>query len=185
MIPDLAVGVKAYLIYFVFHCEFEVVFAWVVKKSSRFRGFWNCDLQTNLFNGLLWTSLPFVQKATCVRLSKENLFCSNNVPKIHIFNSWWDQKLLFLANQLQDSTFLFEINSKNIGICKLASHLKLLPSLLQFCEMRNALQLPVFFFLFSLLSFFCQLYLEYWGIQSKKIFYRPSKSWYNSVIMFI
>ena len=31
--PLLAVGVKAYLIYFLFLREFEVVFAWIVKTS--------------------------------------------------------------------------------------------------------------------------------------------------------
>ena len=108
-------------------------------------------------------SSPFVPKMACVRLSKENLFCSNNVPEIHIFNSWWQHKLLLLVNQLQD-TFLFEINSEDIGIYKLVTHLKLLPSLLQLREMHNALQLPVSLFFFSLLSFFCQPHPEYRGI---------------------
>ena len=52
----LAVGVKAYLVYFLFRREFQVVFAGIEKHqffSSRFRGFWNCDLNTNLFNGFL------------------------------------------------------------------------------------------------------------------------------------
>ena len=44
------------------------------------------------------------------------------------------------------------------------------------CEMHNALQLLVFFFLF-----FFQSYLEYWGVWSKKILYRPPNSQYNSV----
>ena len=55
MIP-LAVGVKAYLIYFLFRRELEVVFVWIVWKnqsfSSRFLGFWNCDLRTDLFNSM-------------------------------------------------------------------------------------------------------------------------------------
>ena len=52
--------------------------------------------------------------------------------------------------------------------------------LLHLREMHNTLQLPVF--LFSFFSFFCQPYPEYRRIRSKKIFYRPSNSWYNSVI---
>ena len=36
--------------------------------------------------------------------------------------------MLLVANQLQDSTFLLEINSEEIGISKLRSQLKLLPS---------------------------------------------------------
>ena len=54
MIP-LAVCVKVYLIYFLFHRELEVVFVWIVWKNqfffSRSLGFWNCDLRTDLFNG--------------------------------------------------------------------------------------------------------------------------------------
>ena len=69
---------------------------------------------------------PF-QKTVCVRLSKENLFCSNNPPEIHIFNSLRHHKLLLVAKQLQDSTFY--INSEDTGISKLVSQVKLLPSL--------------------------------------------------------
>ena len=39
--------------------------------------------------------------------------------------------LLLVTNQLQDSTFLFEINSDAFGISKLVSQLKLLPSLFE------------------------------------------------------
>ena len=39
-------------------------------------------------------------------------------------------------------------------------------------ETHNALQLPVFL----LFLFFCQRYPEYWGIRSKKLFYRPPNS---------
>ena len=52
--------------------------------------------------------------------------------------------------------------------------------LLHLREMHNALQLPVLFF--SFYSIFCQPYREYRRIRSKKIFYRPSNSWYNSVL---
>ena len=46
---------------------------------------------------------PLVQKPTRVRLPlKENRFCSNKAPEIHIFNSLRDQELLLVANQLQD-----------------------------------------------------------------------------------
>ena len=75
-----------------------------------------------------YKSSTFVRKTKCVRLSKENLICSNNAPKIHILNYWRHQKLL-VPNQLQDSTFLFEINNEDIGISKLASQSKLLSSL--------------------------------------------------------
>ena len=67
-------------------------------------------------------------------MSKENLFFSNNAPEIYIFNSLRPQKLLTVANQLQDSSFLFEINSEDIGISKLQSQLKLLPSLFELKE---------------------------------------------------
>ena len=89
---------------------------------------------TDPFNGFLLKSSPFAQKTTYVRLSKENLFCSNNAPEIHIFNSLRPKKLLTVANQLQDSTFLFEINSEEIGISKLLAQLKLLPSLFELKE---------------------------------------------------
>ena len=75
--------------------------------SSRFHGFWNCDLRTDLFGRFLWKSSVLVQKTTCVRLSKENFICSKNAPEIHIFNSWRHQKLLLVPNELQDSTYFF------------------------------------------------------------------------------
>ena len=62
----------------------------------------------------------------------QNLFYSNNAPEIHIFNTFRHQKLLLVANQLQDSTFLFDINSKGIVFTKLVSQLKLLPGLSEF-----------------------------------------------------
>ena len=108
MITHLAVGVKAYLIYILNRREFDVVLheSWKNRFFSyRFHGFQNCDLRTDPFNGFLLTSSSFVQKATYVRLSKYNFFCSNNVPEIHIFNFSRHQKLLLVANQLQDSTF--------------------------------------------------------------------------------
>ena len=46
------------------------------------------------------------------QIVKKNLFCSNNILETHIFNSWPYQKLLLVANHLQDSTFEFEINSE-------------------------------------------------------------------------
>ena len=49
---------------------------------------------------------------------KGNLFCQNNAFETCIFISWWHQQLLLVAIQLQDNTFLFEINSKDIGISK-------------------------------------------------------------------
>ena len=55
------------------------------------------------------------------QIVKRNLICLNNAPEIHIFNSWRYQKLLLLDNQVQDSTFLFEIKSKDIGISNLVS----------------------------------------------------------------
>ena len=44
-------------------------------------------------------------------------------------------------------------------------------------ETHNTLQLPVFFFLWL-----CQLYWECQGIQSKKLFYRPPNSYYNTIL---
>ena len=48
---------------------------------------------------------------------------SNKAPEINIFNSWRHQTLLLVANQVQDSTFLKKINSKDIGISKLVPSL--------------------------------------------------------------
>ena len=73
----------------------------------------------------------FCTKYDVSRLSKENLFSSNNAPEIHIFNSWRDQKWFLVANQLQYSTFFKKINSKDIDISKLVSQLKFLPSLFE------------------------------------------------------
>ena len=53
-----------------------------------------------------------LKKTTYVRLLKENVFCPNNASEAYILNSWRHQKLLLEAKQLQDSTFLFEINSE-------------------------------------------------------------------------
>ena len=71
-------------------------------------------------------SPPFVKKTTYVRLPKENLFCSNNASENYNFISWRHQKLLLAANQLQDSTFLFEIDSEDIGISKIKITVKVI-----------------------------------------------------------
>ena len=68
------------------------------------------------------TSLTDFYKNDMCQIVKKNLFCSNNAPEIHIFNSLRHQKLLLVANQLQD-LFLFDINSKDIVISKLVSWL--------------------------------------------------------------
>ena len=52
------------------------------------------------------------------------------------------------------------------------------PSILHLRGTHNAFQLPVLFFF----SFFCQHYLECRVILSKKLFYRPLNSQYNSVL---
>ena len=62
---------------------------------------------------------------------KRKSLCANDAPQIHIFNSWPHQKLLLVANQLQDSTFFKKTNSQDIGISKLVSQLKLLPTLFE------------------------------------------------------
>ena len=67
-------------------------------------------------------------------MSKENRINSNNAPDIHILNSWRHQKLLSVPKQLQDNTFLFEINNEDIGISKLVSQSKLLSSLFELKE---------------------------------------------------
>ena len=64
-------------------------------------------------------------------MSKGHLFCSNNAAEIHIFNFWRHQKLLLVAKKLQNSTLLFENNFEDIGISKLVSQLKILPSLFE------------------------------------------------------
>ena len=73
-------------------------------------------------------------------MSKEHLFCSNNAPEIHIFNFRQHQKLLLVAKKLQDSTLLFENNREDIGISKLISQLKILPSLFELKDIINKLQ---------------------------------------------
>ena len=83
---------------------------------------------TDLFNGFLYTILPFVKKTTRVRLRKENLICPNYSSKTYILNSWQHRNFLLVANQFQASTFLFEINSGDIGISQLILQLQLLPS---------------------------------------------------------
>ena len=97
MIP-LALGAKAYLIYFLF-CRELVVFVWIGWKnqsfSSRFLEFWNCDLRTDLFNGFLQASSPFVKEDMC-QIAKENLLCLNNASETYIFISWRHRKLLLV-----------------------------------------------------------------------------------------
>ena len=122
------------MIYFLFCREFQLFLREWWKNtffSSRFRESWNFNLKTDMFNRFLLEGTTFVQETTFVRLSKENLFCLMNAPKIHIFNSWRHQKLLLVAKQLQVSTFLFEIISESIAISKLVSQLKLLASLFE------------------------------------------------------
>ena len=72
-------------------------------------------------------SLPFVKKKN-IRLPKENIFCPNEASETCIFSSWRHQKLLLVANQLQGSSFLFEIKGEEISISLLKPQLKLLPS---------------------------------------------------------
>ena len=60
-------------------------------------------------------------------MSKKNLFYSNNAPEIHIFNL----VLVLVPKKLQDSTLLFESNSKDRGFSKLIPQLKTLPSLFE------------------------------------------------------
>ena len=127
---SLAVGLKAYLIYFCF--ELKVVLVWIVwKKISFFRPDF-VDFEIVIWGLISLTDFYkrvhiLLKKTTCVRLPKENVFCPNNASATYIFNSWRHQKLFLVANQWQNSTFLFEINSEDIGTSKLISQLKLLP----------------------------------------------------------
>ena len=68
---------------------------------------------------------------TCVRLSKENLFSSNNAPEFNAPQLLTTSKVLISSQSIESSTFLFEINSEDICISKLVSQLKLLPSLFE------------------------------------------------------
>ena len=166
MIPDLTVRVKAYLIYFLFLREFEVVIAWIVKISSKFFGFWNCHLKTNLFNGIYkWVRLLF-KKRHMLDCQKKIYF----VQIMYLKFTLDDIRSYYYQPTNCNSIFLFEIDSEEISTCKLVSHLMLLPNLLRLRETPNALQLLAFFFFFSLISFFCQPYPEYQWIQSKKYF---------------
>ena len=67
----------------------------------------------------------FSMDSLCLKYKRFELQKYNGVSD-EIF--WWKRKLL-VANQLPDSHFLFGINSKDIGISKLKSQLKLFPSL--------------------------------------------------------
>ena len=148
-------------------------FAWIVKNFfflSSFRGFWNCNLRTNLFNAILSKSSPFLQKTTCVRLSRENLFCSNSAPKNHIFNSWQHKKLLVVANQLQDKTCLLEINSQNNSINKLVKvtaevtdlNLKIMTQSLWAPLLKNCRIWKVFYWQF-LITYLLFISLKFWA----------------------
>ena len=111
--------------HFLFRHEFEVVFAWIVKKSDFVDSeivVWGLTSLTDFYKRV---HLLFRKRR--VRLSKENLFWSNNAPEIHIFNSLLHRKLLLVAKQLQDSTFY--IKSEDIGISKLVSQVMWLPRL--------------------------------------------------------
>ena len=57
------------------------------------------------------------------------MFYSHNAPEIHIFNSRKHQKLLLVANQLQGKKN--KNSSKDIGISKLVSQLKLLQNVFE------------------------------------------------------
>ena len=81
---------------------------WIVRKSKKKISrpdFVDSEIVIWRLTSLANFYFPFIKKTTCVRLSKENIFSSNNAPEIHIVNSWRYQKLLLVANQLQDSTF--------------------------------------------------------------------------------
>ena len=77
---------KAYLIYSFFSCEFEVVFAWIVKKLVFLvQILWILKLPFDdwpLWKDFYKKNSSFVQRTTCVILSKQHLFCSNNAPDI-------------------------------------------------------------------------------------------------------
>ena len=135
LMNPLAVGVKAYLIYFTVSSWIWSCFCVNREKISFSRpDFVDSEI-------VIWglTSLTDFYRRIHLLFKKrhvENLFCSNNAPEIHNFNSWRHQKLLLVANQLQDSTFFKKIN-KDIGINKLVSQLKLLPSLFELKELKN------------------------------------------------
>ena len=103
------------LIYFLFRGEFEVVLVWIVKKSVFLvQILWILKLQFKDWP-LKWIFIKeftFISKNDMYQIVKKNLFCSNNTLETHIFNSWPCQKLLLVANHLQDSTFEFDINSE-------------------------------------------------------------------------
>ena len=73
----------------------------------------------------LFKSSPFVQVTTCVKLLKENLFCSNIASEIYFLTP----DVIISSQPI--ARFLFEINREDIGISKLISQSKLLPSLFE------------------------------------------------------
>ena len=86
---------------------------------------------------------------------KENLFCPNNASETYMFISWQHQKLLLVANQLQDSTFLFEINSEGTDISNLKSQLKVIAKFIVYIGLSLTPKPPHFFQAPSLKSANC------------------------------
>ena len=86
---------------------------------------------------VIWGLTSLMDFYKRVNLLFKKQLVSDCQKKISFVQTTWNshfkllqhQKLLLAANQLQDST---EINSKDIGISKLVSQLKLLPSLFEF-----------------------------------------------------
>ena len=103
---------KMYLIHVLFRREFEVAFAWIVKKSvflvqiSWILKLWFKDWPLlHIFTKVF----TFCSKHDMRQIVKRNLFYSNNAHESRFFNSLRHQKLLLVANQLQDSSFVYLI----------------------------------------------------------------------------
>ena len=83
----------------------------------------------SLFNLVAGGACNFIKKETLAQVFSCK-FCE--ISKNTFFTEHvWATAFLLVPNQLQDSTFLFEINSENISIIKLVSQSKLLPSLFE------------------------------------------------------
>ena len=86
MIP-LAVGVKAYLIYFLLRRVLEVVLLWIVWKkqsfSCRFLGFWNCGLRTDHFNEFYKRVHLFLKKDMCQTAERKSLLSKYCIGNVH------------------------------------------------------------------------------------------------------
>ena len=116
---------------------------------------------------------PFVfPKSCCIVcqcLSTHSYIFDDCIPMSSSFCLWTFFFFIIRVALSWTSLSSFHLFNLNYCICILSIHDVFL---LLLRETHSTFQLPAF----SFLSFFCQPYPEYWGIRSKKLFYRPSNT---------